>query len=708
MKNLTIPTIWTAVDKISPTVVKMSRGIEGMAMRSQIALERNERLFKRFTPALGEAQKQILSMIGTGAAVAGAFQLGNFSFNSIKDYETALRSLQAVTGVSEEKLAVFNEEIQDLAKQSRKSSIDVAKSFETIGSNMSQYLDDPKGLRQITEAGITLSKAARTDLEPTLNDLTSIMNQFGLKAQDAAKSINILTAGEIVGSVRTSQVAGYLQEFGAVAKTMNVDLAESTALIEALGLQMDKSKIGVGARNILTAISAAGGLDKKARKDLKSAGVDVKFLMDNTKSLSDRLHELSKISKDPIKMVSVFGKENLAAGQVIFNQLETYDKFLNRIRTTNEAQTQAATNTKTLSSAIDQLKASWVNMLTGSSNTSEAMNKLKSAIVFVTENLDTLVDIGLKAITFFAVWKGALIAQKVVTMGLTASTVALNAVSNALFLVDMVKYVSVTQGMTKASAALAITQESLSAALAANPIGAIIVGIAALTAGIYLLEKRSEKLRQEQIAALNLRVEDSVKKQRSEVDKLTKSWLDAGYSIRTATIESLKFKRLEAEQALSKAKTERDKAMSEAVKRAEENTWNPFFSFDKNAEEYMSKNEDVTKALAALSENTNLFLRAKESGIVSDKDVMALLTGKKVKTEVPTGTFATPLQPEKPKTVMSEADKKKYEENLKVVNSQMTVTIKNESNSTVDAKLGNMSARNVMPNTTSTLLTIAK
>ena len=145
---------------------------------------------------------------------------------------------------------------------------------------MSQYLDDPKALRQITDAGITLAKAGRTELVPTLENLTSIMNQFDLKANQATETINRLTAGEIVGSLRTSQVAESLQEFGAGAYAANVNLAESVALVEALAKQMKTDKIGVGALNILTVLDSAKGLDKKARNDLQSSGVDLNFIID--------------------------------------------------------------------------------------------------------------------------------------------------------------------------------------------------------------------------------------------------------------------------------------------------------------------------------------------------------------------------------------------------------------------------------------------
>jgi phage-related minor tail protein len=148
----------------------------------------------------------INSAIGKIGKLAGALGLAGVAymgFDAIKKYDDAVQSLSAVTGVTGKGLDDMKSQVMSLAKESKKSGDEVAKAFENIGSNMSQYLSDPKALKTIASAGITLSKAARMETGPALDNLTTIMNQFNLEAKDAAKSVNILTAGEIVGNVRT-------------------------------------------------------------------------------------------------------------------------------------------------------------------------------------------------------------------------------------------------------------------------------------------------------------------------------------------------------------------------------------------------------------------------------------------------------------------------------------------------------------------------
>lgn len=710
-KALTIPTIFSAVDKMTPKVKAMGAGLDGFTAKLEQASAASNRLFSRLTPSLSDASKQFLSIASTAAVATGAIATARYSMNAIMEYETAIQSLQAVTGVSNSAMEGFKMEIASLGAESKKSSIDIAKSFETIGSMMSQYLEDPKALRQIAAAGITLSKAARMELEPSLQSLTSVMNQFQLKAGDAADVVNRLTAGEIVGSIRTSEATNYLQEFGAVAKTMNVNVSESVALIEALGIQMDKTKIGVGARNILTAISAAGGLDRKARQDLQAAGVDMSYLMDNTKTLSQRLHELSKIANDPVKMISVFGKENVTAASVIFQQLGKYDAYIDRIYKTNEAQKQATINSDTFAQAIDRLKNRWVNMLTSSTDVSGGLTRLKNIVNYVTENLDTLVNVGLNILKFMAAWKVLNVAMNAV---ITISNIRLG-IQNALRL----QSTALIEGNVIATKASIITEKAMAAAialstgnltafnaaLAMSPLGWAVIAVGALAAGYYLLNKRQEELQREYQAQLNLRVDEAVRSQTSEVEKLSEAWQKAGYSIRTATIESLRFKMYESRQAVEKATSEKEAAKKALMSQIESNTWNPFFNIESARSEYDTKNQALTEARARSSTTTNALVGALNSGILNASEANKIMNGGQVKTESPyAGITQTPVQRPGKERVITRQEQVLRDQVNEILKQSITVIVKNESNAPAEVQMNKTQGKSVMPNMTTTLV----
>lgn len=400
--TLTIPTIFTAVDKFTATVDRMSRSVSGFSKKAELSLAKGNRLFSQLTPTLSSASKQLFSFASAAAIAGAAVASVAFGGKSIMDYEVALHSLQAVTGAS---YKLFQGQIESIANRTKKSAIDVAGSFEVIGSAMSQYLQDPKSLGLIAEAGITLSKASRQELIPTLENLTGIMNQFKLEAKDAYAVINRLTAGEIVGNMRTAEVATALQEFGAGAKLANVNLGESVALVEVLGRQMSHAQVGNAAKNIMIILDSAKGLQKRARKELTAGGVNMDLLMSHTAPLGVKLKELSKILHNSVAMTKVFGRENKTAGQVILSNLDTYNEWEKQIQTTNAAQKQAADNSATLAAAWDRLKNSFVNAVVSGGKTNKGLATITKYVDWLGDHMETVLSVGLKIIGFFAAWK---------------------------------------------------------------------------------------------------------------------------------------------------------------------------------------------------------------------------------------------------------------------------------------------------------------
>jgi TP901 family phage tail tape measure protein len=695
-KPLIIPSIFTAEDKLSPAIRGMSRSLDTMAMKSEAFGARSERAFRKLTPALSAAGKQMLSMVGTAALVGGAFQLGKSSIDSIMDYETAMQSLQAVTGVSNEGMVGFKKEVDTLAKSSRKSAIDVASSFETIGSAMSQYLEDPKGLRQIAEAGITLSKAGRTELQPTLENLTSIMNQFGLKAEDAAKSVNTLTAGEIVGSVRTSEAAGYLQEFGATAKNMNVDLAESTALIEALGVQMAKDKIAVGARNLLTTISAAGGLDKKARADMASSGVSMKFLMDSSNSLSSRLRELSKVAKDPIKMVSIFGKENVTAGQVIFNQLDTYDKYLLKIRSTTKANEQADLNSNTLSNRLSELGNAWTNMLTSSDKASSGLERAKGAIQYVTDNLGTIVSVGVGVLKFFALWKASIMATSLVTGGLNIA-MGIQGALTGIVSVAVGKSALAMKAYEWSTKAVTAATWLWNAALSANPIGLVIAAVAGLVAGIAYLASQYQGWGDQwdiMMTGMGYSIDTFVYGAKSMWGVMSDAF--------STTIDGMKIMWYGFQNATG--------GMSDAAYSAEKTKMR---QSAKDRQNYIKENQSLANlsAMNALLYTNNVLTRKGSTADVGG-DEAAQSANRQQKIKDLESSYVMKMVTSRPgvKEAMDfKSTKVATNENITTTNNNAnanaTITIKNDGNAPVDVNKGGFSSFNIMPNMSSTMNT---
>lgn len=501
MSKFTIPTVFKAVDNLSAPLQRMSAN-----------MDKFDKSAKGIFGNLSEIQKELFSFAAKAAVITGVSSLFRFGVESIMDYEKALASLEAVTGQSAN---LFKGQIESIASSSRKSAIDVAKSFEVVGSAMSEYLDNPKALGQITEAGITLSKASRMELEPSLQALTSVMNQFGFAADQAANVVNRLTAGEIVGSISTAKAAAHLQEFGAVASANNVSLSESVALVEALGKKLPTETLGRASRNIITFMGAIKGAPKEVLNSLAKHGVNLDIVSNKSLTFGERLRELSKIQGDAVAMEQFFGRENIAAGTTIFQQLGLYEDWAKKIGQTNEAQKQAAVNSNTLTNRIAELKNSFVNVIVSGDKMNPMLELMKSLLGVLANNM------GLVLGTVGAL-VGGFLAYKVALLGLNAVMMINEAFLSGKFIVAMIKQIALTNGTTFATAALAVAQSSLNAAWLANPIGVVIAGLMALGLVIYGVSKAYSKLSAEEQVANQLRektIENTIQ-QRAEVTAL--------------------------------------------------------------------------------------------------------------------------------------------------------------------------------------------
>jgi len=522
MSKYTIPTVFKAVDNLSGPLQRMSAN-----------MEKFEKSTKGVFGNLSAIQKELFSFAAKAAIITGVTSMFMYGVNAIMDYEKALHSLEAVTGQSAN---LFKKQIESIAIDTRKSAIDVAKSFEIVGSAMSEYLDNPKALGQITQAGITLSKASRMELDPSLRALTSTMNQFGFAADQAANVVNRLTAGEIVGNISTEKSSAALQRFGATASANNVSLAESIALVQILGKKMPEEELGRSARNMITFMGAIKGAPKNALEQLAKYGINLDLVSDKTKSFGERLREMKKIENDQVAMEAFFGKENITAAQAIFQQIDTYDQFAKKIGLTNEAQKQAAVNSNTMANAITELKNSFVNVLVSGDKLTPMLELMKSVFFMLAKNMDLVLGtVGLLA--------GGFILYQAALLGVNATMAITNALIGIQGVSSYIKFFAATNQVTYATAALAFAQNTLNLAWAANPVGVVVVGVIALTAAMWGLSKAFEKVSASEKVANQLKertIENSME-QRAEATALFTALRTAaqGSKAYNATLEKL-------------------------------------------------------------------------------------------------------------------------------------------------------------------------
>ncbi|HXP52169.1 MAG TPA: phage tail tape measure protein [Bacteroidia bacterium] len=480
MASFTIPSIYTAIDRFTAPVRKMTGTAAEFSNKLQAGAARSERYFRKLNPLFSETSQQLFSFAKT-AAIAGAIVGGiHFSVDSMKQYETAVASFRTIVGGTDKEFAPFQQAINDVARDTKKSSIDVAASFEKIAGLNATFAKTPESIKAVTNAVITLSRASGDELGPSASSLVGIMNQFSLKADQANRTINVLAAGAGVGAASIVQTAESFTTFGAVASGANITLEQSVGLVQTLGkFSLFGSEAGNQLKGTIIRLQQAGVGYKTGQFQINEALEETKKKFDKLKTAKQQDAFLTK----------TFGLINISSGKILLNNIEQFKQYTAGVTNTNQAQEQAAIRSATFAEKVNQMKAAFVNWITTSPEAKKAMDLIGQAAQFVGNNISTIISIGSKLVAFFLIWKAvilvsraALIAYNIV-LGINSALTGASSIAMKGNIVALAAQRIVLGTVTAA-------QWLWNAAMLANPIGLIIIGIAALIGYIIIVVKK--------------------------------------------------------------------------------------------------------------------------------------------------------------------------------------------------------------------------
>lgn len=402
--TFTIPSVFTAIDKFTSPVSKMMSVNKAFANSASAGIAKQERLFRKLTPALSEAGKQFLSFASAAAIAGGILMTLNFSINAIREYEDALASMQAVTGASNKEFSEYRKQVELVAKETKKNGIEVAKAFELIGSAKPELLANAEALGTVTKSAIILSQASRDDLATSAMNLTGVMNQFNLSADQSDMAINVLSAGAKVGSASISSVSEAMKNFGSVAAGANMSLEQSVALTEVLGkFSVFGAEAGTKLRGSVLKLQQAGVGYASGQFEINDALTEAKSKIDLLKTAKQK----------DAAILKMFGAENIATGKILLDNIALFQEYTLGVTGTDEAHKQAAVNTDTFNNVLNEAKNAWINLVTSSSEASDSLSTAKEVIRFVTNNMGELVTIATTLIGLFLAWKAILVISSV-------------------------------------------------------------------------------------------------------------------------------------------------------------------------------------------------------------------------------------------------------------------------------------------------------
>ena len=437
--TLIAATKFTAVDKFSAVVTKMATRTKTFARTAVTSFNKVQRAERKLRSGL----KKSLGLFGRLGLAVSALTILTVVGTATAQLDKNLKSLSAITGVVGAQFVGFEKEIDAVSKRQLIFAGDTAKAFELVGSAKPELLDNAAALGKVTEAAIILAKAGGIELGDSVKSLTVSMNQFGVGADKASEFIDILATAQQKGSGTIQYLSEAMVNAGGTSKAFGNSFSDTVAILEGF------AKAGVPSTEAGTQL--AGILSKLSKVSKKE------FNPQYTKA-TDIINNLAKANlsyTDLLKMTDVRGAKWLTT---IINQNQIVQELTGNLNDVGNAQRVADVQTASLTDKWKAIVATFKNAVTTTDSNSEALNCIKDIMTKVAKNMGTVVKVAGAVIGIFIALSAFVLLGNVVLMA----------------------YWGILALVTAA-------QWLWNAAMNANPISLIIIGVVVLIALIALI-----------------------------------------------------------------------------------------------------------------------------------------------------------------------------------------------------------------------------
>jgi len=260
---------------------------------------------------------QALAM-GLIATLTGLVLVIRKVVQSYNDFEERLDNLSALTGLTGDDLDWLGQKAKDLSTSTLESGIRVTQSAQEIvdaftktGSARPELLKNKEALLAVTQEAIILSNAAKIKLQPAIEALTMVMNQYNVSADQARRIINVLGAGSKEGAGEIPYLTVGFEKAGTVASLAGLSIETLAATLETLAPRMTAPEIaGRGLRGMILRLQT--GADDTNPKIV---------------GFSTAIENLSKKQLTATEMMNLFGLENITVAQTLIANVQELKKY---------------------------------------------------------------------------------------------------------------------------------------------------------------------------------------------------------------------------------------------------------------------------------------------------------------------------------------------------------------------------------------------
>ncbi len=467
---MNLGTIWA---ELGISLVKFDEGLREAESKIKQAEQKFDGLSKAGDRATAAGKKMTMGLTLPLVAAAGA------AVKLSADFEQSMANAASVSGATAAEL----QHMTDVAREMGSRTAFSAKEAGDAMYYMASAGWDADQMAKAIEPTLALAAATQHDLAATTDTVVATLNQFGLASEDAERVSNVFAAAIGNSQANMDKLAYSMRYVGPVANALEYEVEQTTAALMGLydaGFQGEQA--GTILRGALTSLLNP---TKAMEEAADSLGVSLSDLDPATNDLVDIIRVLEEAEIDAATASKLFGQVAGPGMLALIGQgADAIEAYEESITGTNAAAEMAEKQLETLQGQLKILGSAFseVALMVGDILIPILTDFVQNTVLPIVQRIQELDE---KTLKFLLTIAGivAAVGPVLLVFGSLAKAVVAIAQAKAILAPLIMKGV--------VPAVMALGKALLF--LVANPVGLVIMAVAALVAGaIYLWKNWDE------------------------------------------------------------------------------------------------------------------------------------------------------------------------------------------------------------------------